>query len=94
MAPTQFVRIPIQGEDLLIGVHRLAYVGGRDGFASPGGVYVSPEGDVGVFLDAAVPDAEIEEVLTRELRANLKALEAAVIQKRKARLKAARAQMD
>lgn len=93
-SPSSIVRIPVRGEELVIAVHRLTYLGGRDGFASPGGVFVSAEGEVGVFVDATVPDHELEGVLRRELKANMKVLEAAVFEQRKQRLKAARAQMD
>jgi hypothetical protein len=92
--PSSVVRIPVRGEELIIAVHRLTYLGGRDNFASPGGVFVSPEGEVGVFLDASVPDHEVEGALRRELKANMKVLEAAVFEQRKIRLKAARTQMD
>ena len=79
MTPDQVLRVPIGSDgELLVGVFRMPYLGGRDGFSQPGGLFTSSDGEVGLFLDADMPDDYIETTIREELQKNLPALREAL----------------
>jgi hypothetical protein len=78
MIPDQVLRVPIGDGELLVGVFRMPYLGGRDAFTHPGGLFTSSDGEVGLLLDSSLRDEDVEAAIRRELQKNLGALREAL----------------
>ena len=78
MIPVQMIRVGVGDETIHVPVFRLPYASGRDGFAAPGGFFVTSSGEYGITVDGSVPPDQVAAVAEGELRKNLGRLQALV----------------
>jgi hypothetical protein len=76
--PVQLIKVGLGDEGIQVPLFRLPFVGGRDGFAPPGGFYVTKDGEFGVAIDARMTAEEAQPFVAEELRKNAAFIAAAL----------------
>jgi hypothetical protein len=78
--PVQLIKVGGLGADegIQVPLFRLPFLGGRDGFAPPGGFYVTKDGEFGVAIDARMSAEEAQPFVAEELRKNAPLIAAAL----------------
>ena len=76
--PVQLIKVGVGDEGIQVPLFRLPFVGGQDGFAPPGGFYVTKDGEFGVAIDARMSVEDAQPFVAEELRKNAPFIAAAL----------------
>ncbi len=76
MTPIQILRVGFGGGAVQVPIYRFVFTGGADSDITPGGFFQSEEGEIGIAVDARLGPEEAQQMIAREIEANLPALEA------------------
>lgn len=76
MTPMQILRVGLGNRAVSVPIYRVAFAGGADSNATPGGFFTNGEGELGIALDARLDGEEAQRLIATEIERNLAALEA------------------
>jgi hypothetical protein len=76
--PVQLIKVGVGDEGIQVPLFRLPFLGGQDGFARPGGFYVTKDGEFGVAIDVRMSAEEAQPFIAEELRKNAPFIAAAL----------------
>ncbi len=76
MTPIQILRVGVGSRAVPVPIYRVAFAGGADSSASPGGFFTNGESELGIALDARLDSDAAQQLIAREIERNLPALEA------------------